>query len=66
MGASKVHLPAARYVLSENLALGIFRLKFEIEVTIMRTSYSESASEVTFENSACLKMVVLFSHQGLV
>lgn len=32
----------------------------------MKNSYSELASEVTFENSACLKMVVPFLNQGLV
>lgn len=32
----------------------------------MRNSYFESASEVTFENSAYLKMVVLFLNQVLV
>lgn len=32
----------------------------------MRNSYSESAAEVTCENSAYLKMVVLFLNQVLV
>lgn len=61
--AQNTYCPCMLY---ENLVLCIINIQYEVKVKIMRNSYSESASEVTFENSAYLKWVLPFLNQGLV